>query len=194
MRKIIICLFAIFMITGCSQNEKVKYGLKSIDNVSELIKKDEKKNENEEQESTRETENEDKKVNKTEKETAKTETKRTNQSSNENTSNQPSSSQSDSQKQENAKPSDQFNANKNEKPITPTPQPQPDPTPIPTPPPHTCSDIIPAGAFTDENEMDKVAQQKVLELLDTYGTAGYSVEYGETECGTRYCIPIYYYS
>lgn len=192
MRKLISCLLVLIVISGCSQNEKGKNGLKSIDSVSDIVKKDEETTSDKTQEKNlkKKEEETEKQVESVEpaKESKTTETKQEIPS----TKKETSSSQSNSQKQDNQVPSNnQSNENKNEKPITPTPQPEPTPTPTP---PHTCSDVIPAGAYTDENEMDRIAQQKVLELLDTYGTAGYSVEYGETECGTRYCIPIYYYS
>lgn len=82
-----------------------------------------------------------------------------------------------------------------QKPTQPQEPSQPSKPAEPTPdPPHVCNDIIPAGAYTDEAEMDRIAQKKVMDsvLNGGQGVSGYEVEYGYTECGTKYCIPIYY--
>ena len=211
MGKKMICIAAMLMFTGgCVQKQESDQGIagklainvnadKFFDLEKDTSKKDKEKSKEEKiSESTKNETEEKQTANSNQSATAKQPTEKNSTSKQSDTSQATQPSQSNENKVNNEDSKHSSSSSSQEQPkqdiIKPSEETvKPVEPAVPEPPIPACDDTIPNGAYTDEAQMDREAQQKVMDnILSGQAVSGYDVEYGYTECGTRYSIPNYY--
>lgn len=195
-KKIILIGLSIMVLTGCASNEKANdIGGKStfneihssiLDIIKEQVKttdqeKDEQENVSDEKSNEQESKQDD---------SQKTTTQALGNNGSNNSGSQ-SSVKTDGDKSSSSGQSQQDNPKQDTQPQKPT-------APvIPKPSTPTCDDTIPSGAYPIElenevcSEIEAEISKNLSEGKPTY--TQYEIEYGVTECGTKYfyIIPIY---
>lgn len=197
-KKILSILIIMTVIAGCSQNTSKEEGTAGdvVSTLNQILDKTKEQLEAEKDQADNEKEDSDKKkVDKEETLTADVKSDDTTSNSNVNTPSKSNGNKNAGSSNNKTDQSSNSTVPETPKPSKPQEPAQPSKPAEPTPPSKpVCVDTLPAGAYTDEAEMDRIAQKKVMDsvLNGGQGVSGYEVEYGYTECGTKYCIPIYY--